>query len=95
MTGATTSKPVTAADIYYAYPCVDILPLDEPLENETVPEYIKRLGGNDELLHCGDTLFAFILFELSDSENREECVHALNVALRDIVSVKTALEKTT
>jgi hypothetical protein len=95
MTGATTSKPVTASDIYYAYPASDLLPIDAPRENESVAAYIERLGGRDEVLTCGDTLFSFILFELSDNEGPEECIHDLEIVLRDILSIKTAVEKKT
>jgi hypothetical protein len=94
MTGATTSKPVTALEIYDAYPGSDLIPLDPPLEHETVSAYIKRVGRKN-LRECGDTLFAFIFFELSDSDEedaREGCIHMLDVALRDVMAVKHALE---
>lgn len=96
MIGATTSKPVTALEIYDAYPGSDLIPLDPPLEHETVPAYIKRIGRKN-LRECGDTLFAFIFFELSDSDEeedaRESCIHLLDVALRDVMAVKHALER--
>lgn len=95
MTGATTSKPVTAADIYYAYPGSDLLALDPPLHNETIDAYIERVGGHETVLNCGDTLFAFILFELSNCGSHEECVYMLEGALRDVLAVKTTLEKIT
>lgn len=94
MTGAITSKPVTALEIYDAYPESDLIPVDLPLEHETVPAYIKRIGRKN-LCECGDTLFAFIFFELSDSDegdDREGCIHMLDVALRDVMAVKHALE---
>jgi hypothetical protein len=95
MTGEITSKPVTALEIYDAYPGSDLIPLNPPLEHETVPAYIKRVGRKN-LRECGDTLFAFVFFELSESNEedaRRSCIHMLDVALRDIVSVRNALEK--
>jgi len=95
MTGEITSKPVTALEIYDAYPGSDLIPLNPPLEHETVPAYIKRVGRKN-LRECGDTLFAFVFFELSESNEedaRRSCIHMLDVALSDIVSVRNALEK--
>lgn len=95
MTGEITSKPVTALEIYDAYPGSDLIPLNPPLEHETVPAYIKRVGRKN-LRECGDTLFAFVFFELSESDEedaRRSCIHMLDVALSDIVSVRNALEK--
>ena len=57
---------VTPKDIYDAYPESDLLALEPPEENETFAAYRKRMGGNKSILACGDTLFAFLLFEAAD-----------------------------
>jgi hypothetical protein len=94
MTGETTNKPVTALEIYNAYPGSDLLPIDPPLKNETIDAYMKRVG-RDEVLSCGDTLFAFILFELADASDRAGCVYMLDRAVDDLLAVKHTLEKKT
>ena len=57
---------VTPKDIYDAYPDSDLLAIEPPKENETFAAYKKRVGGNKGVLACGDTLFAFLLFEAQD-----------------------------
>lgn len=94
MSGGITSKPVTALEIYDNYHGSDLLAIDPPLAHETVSDYVKRVGGNEEVLACGDTLFAFILFELSDADCRESCVYMLDSAIDDLMAVKHALETT-
>jgi hypothetical protein len=92
MTGATTSKPVTARDIYYAYPGSDLLNIDPPDDQETIPAYITRIGGREVVLECGDTLFAFILFELSNDDiGPEECLRLLDNAHSDLFLVRSML----
>lgn len=94
MTSRTTSPTITPLDVWRVYPGADLLAIDPPEEKETFQEYINRVGRVD-LLDCGDTLFAFIMFECSDSEgDGEEISHMMNTAIRDILSVKLLAEGT-
>lgn len=93
MTSRTTSPTITPLDVWRAYDGSDLLNVDPPEEKETFREYVDRIGRVD-LLDCGDTLFAFIMFECADSGGEcEEISHAMNVAIRDILSVKNLAEK--
>lgn len=93
MTTRTTSPTITPLDVWRAYDGSDLLSVDPPEENETFKDYIARVG-KEALLDCGDTLFAFIMFECSDGAGEcEEIMHAMNVAIRDLLSVKHLAEK--
>lgn len=83
---------VTPKDIYDAYPGSDLLALEPPEENETFEAYKKRVGGNKGILACGDTLFAFLLFEAQDeSNNPDEVIRRFDTAVSDIEQVVTKL----
>ncbi len=79
---------VTPKDIYDAYPGSDLLAIGPPEENETFEAYKKRVGGNKGILACGDTLFAFLLFEAADeSSNPDEVIRRFDTAVADIEQV--------
>jgi hypothetical protein len=83
---------VTPKDIYDAYPGSDLLALEPPEENETFAAYKKRMGGNKSILACGDTLFAFLLFEAADeSDDPDEVIRRFDTAVSDIEQVVTEL----
>ena len=83
---------VTPKDIYDAYPESDLLALEPPEENETFAAYRKRMGGNKSILACGDTLFAFLLFEEADEAgDPDEVIRRFDTAVSDIEQVVTAL----
>lgn len=75
--------------MYEAYPGSSSLPIDAPDEGESIRDYRKRIG-ND----FGDTLFLFILTELSDlqDDTATEQVKALVRACMDILAVVVRLE---
>ena len=83
---------VTPKDIYDAYPGSDLLALEPPEENETFAAYKKRMGGNKGVLACGDTLFAFLLFEAQDeASDPDEVIRRFDAAVSDIEQVVTKL----
>jgi hypothetical protein len=82
---------VTPKDIYDAYPAADLLALEPPEENETFEAYKKRVGGNKGILACGDTLFAFLLFEAQDESDPDEVIRRFDTAVSDIEQVVEAL----
>lgn len=76
---------VTPKDIYDVYPGSDLLALFPPEENETFAAYKKRMGGREGILDCGDTLFAFLLFEAEDAAlDHKEVMRRFTVARNDI-----------
>ena len=82
---------VTPKDIYDAYPGSDLLALEPPEENETFAAYKKRMGGNKGILACGDTLFAFLLFEAQDESEPDEVIRLFDRAVADIEQVVETL----
>ena len=83
---------VTPKDIYDAYPGAAFLALSSPWENETFAAYKERMGGNKGILACGDTLFAFLLFEAADESNGpDEVIRRFDTAVADIEQVVEAL----
>jgi hypothetical protein len=83
---------VTPKDIYDAYPESDLLAIEPPEENETFAAYKKRVGGHKSILSCGDTLFAFLLFEAEDeSDDPDEVIRRFDTAVSDIEQVVTEL----
>jgi hypothetical protein len=87
-----TNNPLTPKEIYDSYPASDLLAIDPPEIGETFQDYINRQG-KKQIRECGDTLFAFLIFELVDAGNREEAVHMLDRALDDILRVRRAIDK--
>jgi hypothetical protein len=82
---------VTPKDIYDAYPDSDLLAIEPPEENETFAAYKKRVGGNKGVLACGDTLFAFLLFEAQDESDPDEVIRLFDRAVADIEQVVETL----
>jgi hypothetical protein len=82
---------VTPKDIYDAYPGSDLLAIAPPEENETFEAYKKRVGGNKGILACGDTLFAFLLFEAQDENDPDEVIRRFDMAVADIEQVVTEI----
>jgi hypothetical protein len=55
-----------AIDVYKAYPHSDLLMIDEPAHAWTIENWLEHK--KRELETCGDTLFLFVLRELSDAK---------------------------
>lgn len=91
-TGEMTNNPLTPKEVYDAYPAADLLNVDQPNVSETFHDYINRQG-KQQIRECGDTLFAFLIFELADAEGRYEAIHMLDRALDDILHVRRAIDK--
>lgn len=90
--GEMTNNPLTPKEIYDSYPAADLLAVDPPETGETFHDYINRQG-KQQIRECGDTLFAFMIFELADAGNRDEAIHMLDRALDDVLSVRRAIDK--
>lgn len=86
---APTLKPI---DVYNAYPEADLIPLPKPEETETFKSYTERVDPRD-VLHCGDTLYAFILFELNCAEDANEADELIERAIRDLEAVKAKIDE--
>lgn len=89
MTGE--NRRVTPKEVYDAYPGAEFLAVEPPRENETIPDYINRVG-RKALAECGDTLFTFLIFEMAEAGNRDEAINMLERALDDMLSVLRAVE---
>lgn len=89
-------EKIPAMVIVKAYPGFKYLDITPPSSSESVDSYRQCLEkpGPDgsELDNCGDSLFAFILRELSDAENLDEASEMLITARDDLVAVRTALD---
>lgn len=79
---------ITPKDVYSSYPSSDLIPLDPPKDDETFDAYIARVGRNN-IRRCGDTLYAFLMFELAeDCSTKELANRALDLAIKDIEAVQ-------
>jgi hypothetical protein len=79
---------ITPRQLYNGYPSSDLIPLEIPNDGEPFDVYIGRIGKNN-IRRCGDSLYAFLLFELSENcENKDDAIRALDIALKDIKSVQ-------
>jgi len=87
----TTNNAVTPKEVYDSYPASDLLSIDPPEIGETFHDYINRQG-KQTIRECGDTLFAFLIFELAEAGNRAEAAHMLDRALDDILHVRRAVD---
>ena len=87
----TTNNAVTPKEIYDSYPGSDLLSIDPPEIDETFYDYINRQS-KQAIRECGDTLFAFLIFELADAGNREDAINMLDRALDDVLSVRRAVD---
>lgn len=76
--------------IYTSYPGSDLLAIDPPSIDETFQEYRRRVS-DDALCNSGDTLFAFILLELSNANNKEEALRLLSTAMNDLLTIHAAI----
>ena len=86
-----TNSQLVPKAIYDSYPGSDLLAVDPPNNDETFHDYINRVG-KQSIRECGDTLFAFIIFELADADDLESAVHMLDRALDDILTVRRAID---
>lgn len=87
-----TNSQLSPKTVYDSYPGSDSLAVDQPNSDETFHDYINRVG-KQSIRECGDTLFAFLIFELADADNLDSAVHMLDRALDDILHVRRALDK--
>jgi hypothetical protein len=72
-------QAVTALQIYNAYPDSDLLLLEPPDKNESIKDFSSKIAD------CGDTLFKFIIYELSDcTDDTNECLRRLYRAMHDL-----------
>jgi hypothetical protein len=77
-------------DVYLAYPDQDLLPIKKPNKGELVGHWLVRC--KRELENCGDTLFLFVLREMSDAKNDvNEAAEMLQRALFDLEAVRDAI----
>jgi hypothetical protein len=88
------SNPVIPKEVYDSYPVSDLLGIDPPEVGESFHDYINRQSKN-AIRQCGDTLFAFLIFEMSDAGDREEAVHMIDTAIRDLTAVRDHLARRT
>ena len=93
MTPGTTSPTITPLEVWRAYPGADLLAVDPPEEKETFAEYVNRVG-RVKLLDCGDTLFAFIMFECKDGGgNCENVFRMIGTAIRELMFIQLLTEQ--
>jgi hypothetical protein len=79
---------ITPRHVFDSYPGSDLVGIDPPIAEETFADYIRRVG-RGPIQRCGDTLYAFLLFEMADSGgNAEEALRMLDTAIRDVESVR-------
>lgn len=86
---------VTPLDIFRIYPNREFLgAIREPIENEQFEQYMPYFEVMEKTNQVGDTLFTFLMRELSDSEASEdidESVRRVDAAIADLEEVKTRL----
>jgi len=88
----TRTTKISPRLVYDAYPASDLLPLEPPEPNESFREYRDRITDKG-LIDCGDTLFAFLMFELTHAENPQDALHLLSGAMNDILSIHAEISK--
>ncbi len=88
----TTTAKIKPRLVYDAYPASDLLPIEPPSPDESFKEYRARIT-DKVLIDCGDTLFAFLIFELTHAENPQDALHLLNGAFNDILAIHTEISK--
>lgn len=84
-----TLRPI---DVYNAYPGSDLIPLPKPEPADTFESYVETADHRD-IIHCGDTLYAFILFELRGAESDEEALRLIQTGIRDLQTIETKLQE--
>jgi hypothetical protein len=92
-TRKTPSQPpvkIKALDVYKAYPHSDLLFVTVPDKGMTIARYLEVCG--KELEACGDTLFLFILRELSDARGEvHEGMGMIQQAIYDLEAVRDGI----
>jgi hypothetical protein len=83
---------VTPLELYEAYPGSDLIPLPAPVIEDTFDYYINVIGKRD-ITNCGDTLYAFLLFELGGADTRAEAVRRVTEAIEQLEAVKAAITR--
>lgn len=79
LAGGNQDCPIRPSWLYDSYPHSGLLPIEPPTESETLRQFQARIQD------CGDTLFLFLLRELSEcSDDPEGC---LERAISDIEAV--------
>lgn len=86
---ALTLKPI---DIYAAYPGADMIDLPAPVETDTF-EYYTTIVGRDSFLSCGDTLYAFLFFEISQAASDEEALRMIRTAINDLRAIENKIQE--
>lgn len=82
---------IQAKLVYDAYPDSDLLAIEPPLPDEGCASYVQRIGRD-----FGDSLFYFILAELSEDHlDGIDGAERLSRALDDLDSVRAALMRNT
>lgn len=84
-----TLKPI---DVYAAYPEADLVPLPKPEPTDTFEYYISVAGHND-IRYCGDTLYAFILFEMCNAISDEDALQRIQTAIRDLQAIENKIQE--
>ena len=84
-----TIKPI---DVYSAYPGSEFTNVPAPVENDTF-EYYANIVGHNDLLNCGDTLFAFLFFELQHAQSDEDVLRLVHTAINDLQAIERACQR--
>lgn len=84
-----TLKPI---DIYSVYPEADLIPLPKPEPTDTFEYYVGIAGARD-IRHCGDTLYAFILFEMCNALSDEDALQRIQTAIRDLQAIENKIQE--
>jgi hypothetical protein len=80
----------TVEDLFDSYPA-DFVDLPPPEAGESCTAYIDRVGA-DTILRCGDTLFAFLIFELSNAKGHPgEGLRLMHTVLAELQKVQVKL----
>jgi hypothetical protein len=82
----------TPLELYAAYPGADLIPIPPPVGEDTFSYYIDVVG-KQTILSAGDTLYAFLLFELSDAETRDEAARRVRAAIDQLLAVEAAITR--
>ena len=82
-------KPI---DVYMAYPGADLLSIPPPVDTDSF-EYYVNIIGRDSLLNCGDTLYAFLFFELVNAGSDEEALRLVRTAINDLCAIENKIQE--
>jgi hypothetical protein len=81
---------IRARELFDVYPDSDLMPLPDPLPNETISTYLSWIPEADS--DYGDTLFRFLILELHGCQ-RAEARRRMRVAMDDLQCVLNSLER--